>query len=91
VRRGRCRRSSWSTATEVAELLLLQGQADREPVAQHGPFVMNTRPRSRQAFADYRRTSFGGWPWPSDDPVHPREAGRFAIHADKRRETPPGT
>jgi redox-sensitive bicupin YhaK (pirin superfamily) len=73
-----------------AELLLLQGRPIGEPVAQYGPFVMNTQAEIQQAFADYRRTEFGGWPWPSDDPVHPREAGRFAIHADKRRETPPG-
>ena len=28
----------------------------------------------------------GGWPWPSDDPVHPRTEGRFARHADGRVE-----
>ena len=30
---------------------------------------------------DYQRAHFGGWPWPSDDPVHGPEAGRFAKHA----------
>jgi len=65
-----------------AELLLLQGRPIDEPVAQHGPFVMNTQQEIRQAFADYQRTRFGGWPWESDDPVHPRETGRFAKHAD---------
>ena len=73
----------------TAELLMLQGRPIGEPVAQYGPFVMNTQAEIQQAFADYRRTSFGGWPWPSDDPVHPREAGRFAAHGG-RRETPPG-
>jgi hypothetical protein len=68
------------------ELLLLQGRPIAEPVAQHGPFVMNTREEVAQAFADYQRTRFGGWPWPSDDPVHPRDAGRFARHADGRVE-----
>ncbi len=71
-----------------AELLLLQGRPIGEPVAQHGPFVMNAPHEIQQAFADYRRTGFGGWPWPSDGPVHPREQGRFAIHADGRREEP---
>src|SRR5690606_15348057 len=71
---------------EPAELLLLQGRPMGEPVVQHGPFVMNTADEIRQAIVDYQRTQFGGWPWPSDDPVHPREAGRFAIHADGRRE-----
>ncbi|NVB39473.1 pirin family protein [Pseudenhygromyxa sp. WMMC2535] len=69
-----------------AELLLLQGKPIAEPVAQRGPFVMNTQAELQQAMVDYRRTHFGGWPWKRDDPVHPREAGRFAIHADGRRE-----
>jgi hypothetical protein len=70
----------------ACEILLLQGKPIGEPVAQHGPFVMNTRAEIEQAFADYRRTRFGGWPWPSDDPVHGRDAGRFAKHADGRIE-----
>ena len=72
------------------ELLMLQGRPIGEPVAQHGPFVMNRREELRQAFLDYRRTGFGGWPWPSDAPVHPRDAGRFARHADGRLEHAPG-
>ena len=70
------------------QLLLLQGRPIGEPVAQHGPFVMNTKDEIRQAFQDYQRTGFGGWPWRRDDPVHDREAGRFAIHPDGRRDTP---
>ncbi len=69
-----------------AEALILQGCPIGEPVVSHGPFVMNTRAEIEQAFSDYRRTGFGGWPWPTDDPVHPREAGRFAVHADGRTE-----
>ncbi len=72
-----------------AELLLLQGRPIREPVVQHGPFVMNTAAEIHQAMQDYRRTQFGGWPWPSDGPVHDRDAGRFAVHADGRREQAP--
>jgi hypothetical protein len=69
-----------------AELLLLQGRPIGEPVAQYGPFVMNTRAELEQAFRDYRRTQFGGWPYPANDPVHPRPRGRFARHADGRVE-----
>ncbi len=74
-----------------AELLLLQGRPIGEPVAQHGPFVMNTTAQIQQAFADYRRTEFGGWPWKSDGPVHPRAESRFARHADGRTERPLGS
>ena len=73
---------------DESELLLLQGRPIGEPVAQHGPFVMNAPHEIQQAFDDYQRTGFGGWPWPSDGPVHPREQGRFAVHADGRREEP---
>jgi redox-sensitive bicupin YhaK (pirin superfamily) len=65
-----------------AELLVLQGRPIGEPVAQYGPFVMNTQAEIHQAFADYRRTEFGGWPWGANDPVHGRDKGRFAQHAD---------
>ena len=71
-----------------AELLLLQGRPIGEPVVQRGPFVMNSEEEIRQAFADYRRTRFGGWPWPTSDPVHPREEGRFARLIDGRLERP---
>jgi hypothetical protein len=70
------------------ELLILQGRPIGENVEQYGPFVMNTRAAIVQAFEDYQRTEFGGWPWPSDDPVHPREEGRFARHADGRVDRP---
>jgi hypothetical protein len=73
--------------TDATELLVLQGRPIGEPVAQYGPFVMNTEAEIRQAFADYRATEFGGWPWGASDPVHPREQGRFARHADGRVET----
>jgi redox-sensitive bicupin YhaK (pirin superfamily) len=72
-----------------AEIQLLQGKPIAEPVAQHGPFVMNTQAELQQAFADYRRTQFGGWPFAENAPVHARTQGRFARHADGRVEDAP--
>jgi len=40
----------------------------------------------KDAFADYRSTGFGGWPWERDDFVHPREKGRFAQYPDGKIE-----
>ena len=71
---------------QESELLLLQGRPIGEPVAQYGPFVMNTRAEIQEAFADYQRTGFGGWRWPSDGPVHARGEGRFARYPDGRVE-----
>ena len=75
----------------AAEILLLQGRPIGEPVAQYGPFVMNTRGELEQAFNDYRRTQFGGWPYPENGPVFARDRGRFARHADGRIEDVAGT
>lgn len=78
-----------SNGPAESELLLLQGRPIGEPVSQYGPFVMNSPAEIQQAFADYRRTGFGGWPWPSDGPVHARGEGRFARHPDGRIEARP--
>jgi redox-sensitive bicupin YhaK (pirin superfamily) len=69
-----------------ASILVLQGRPIGEPVAQHGPFVMNDREGLVQAFEDYRRTGFGSWPWDVDDPNHGPDRGRFARYADGRIE-----
>ncbi|GAB3652778.1 pirin family protein [Echinicola sediminis] len=71
---------------QPAELLFLQGKPINEPVVQHGPFVMNTKEEIHQAMLDFQQTQFGGWPWPNYEPTHPKERGRFAIHADGREE-----
>jgi quercetin 2,3-dioxygenase len=75
---------------QSSEFLMLQGRPIGEPVAQYGPFVMNTEQELKDAYADFRRTGFGGWPWPDAAPVHGAEATRFARHADGRIEQLPG-
>lgn len=71
-----------------ADCLVLQGRPIAEPVAQYGPFVMNTEDEIRQAFEDYRTTQFGGWPWSSDEPVNAADEGRFARRPDGTIERP---
>jgi quercetin 2,3-dioxygenase len=76
------------SGNEDALLLLLEAMPINEPVVQHGPFVMNTAEEIHQAFADFRRTQFGGWPWQDYDHVHDRNMGRFARYKDGMEEKP---
>ena len=67
-----------------ADFLVLQGRPIQEPVVKHGPFVMNSTQEIQEAILDYRATGFGGWPWPSNDPVHGQKVERFARYGDGR-------
>ncbi|MDU0808066.1 pirin family protein [Aquirufa regiilacus] len=46
-------------ATENSKVLILSGEPIREPIASHGPFVMNTRQEIMQAFQDFEDGKFG--------------------------------
>lgn len=83
---------SFTNGNEKSKLLILEGEPIGEPVAAHGPFVMNTAQEIEDAFSEYRQTQFGGWPWGTTemDLVHPKDAGRFAsYHFGKETDYPP--
>ena len=79
---------------ETVEFLLLDAIAINEPVAQHGPFVMNNRQEIIQAFTDFQNTQFGGWKWPRRDMIHgpnnieDKTIKRFAQYADGSKVSP---
>lgn len=74
------------TTNDEVSILILQGKPINEPTIQYGPFVMNTKAEIHQAFDDYHKTQFGGWPWQQYDHVHAKNKMRFALHADGKLE-----
>ncbi len=47
-------------ASANAQAILIAGKPLREPIAQYGPFVMNTREQLMQAVDDFRNGRLGG-------------------------------
>lgn len=74
--------------TKESNLLILEGEPINEPVVNYGPFVMNTIEEIQQAYRDYQKTQFGGWPWDVNYHVTPIDVGRFAKHEEKDDRPP---
>jgi redox-sensitive bicupin YhaK (pirin superfamily) len=69
-----------------SSFLLLQAEPINEPIVKHGPFAMNTEQEIQEAYNDYRRTRFGGWPFAQEIPINPRNSPRYAHYANGTEE-----
>lgn len=47
------------SVTEESLFIVLSGEPIDEPIASHGPFVMNTTEEIYQAYEDFRNGKFG--------------------------------
>lgn len=65
-----------NTGDSLAKIFVLEGEPIGAPVVAGGPYVMNTREEIYQAYADYQKTQFGGWPFDTVEPVMPGDVGR---------------
>lgn len=72
-------------STEV-RILWLEGEPIGAPIAQYGPFVLNSNEELQEAFTRYRATGFGGWPWERPDPVFTRDIPRYSSYEGGKRE-----
>jgi redox-sensitive bicupin YhaK (pirin superfamily) len=56
---GRAKKSGTEAMPAPARALLVAGKPRREPIAQYGPFVMNSRQEIYQALHDFRDGRLG--------------------------------
>jgi hypothetical protein len=67
VSAGSGRQSGQDSRSPALDVFLLGGKPIREPIAAHGPFVMNTRAELIEAFEDYQAGRLGSIPAPHAD------------------------
>jgi quercetin 2,3-dioxygenase len=71
-----------SAGAVATSAFVLNGRPIGEPVVARGPFVMNSPAQIDEAYADYRSTGFGGWPWRHDGPTHGTRPESFSDQLD---------
>jgi redox-sensitive bicupin YhaK (pirin superfamily) len=75
---------------QVVRLMVMQGVPLEEPVIRSTVYVTNTLEELQQAKRDFQRTQFGGWPWPTRQPMHGAGFRRFAQYAGQGETDEPG-